>query len=199
MFAEIVTYFKIGLDHILNISAWDHILFLSVLGVFYPKQQWKNILYLITAFTLGHFISLILIYFFIDFISSNIIEALIPITIIISALCCLLKHTKNEPIFSPKWNLFEYALIFVFGLIHGAAFGHSLFVLIDQVQALLVPVLFFNLGIEIAQIIYLTFFLFFRYKIVPLLNLTQITFKRIICLLAIMLSIFLLVQRLIYI
>ncbi len=199
MLSEILTYFSLGIEHILSIYAWDHILFLSVLGVFYPQHQWKKILYLITAFTLGHFISLILIFYFIDYISPAFVETLIPITIIISAIGCLLKQSHTETNISFKWQFLEYGLIFIFGLIHGSAFGQSLFNLIDQVSSLVIPVLCFNLGVEIGQIIYLSFFLFFRYKIVPLLKLHQLTFKKWICLLAIILSIFLLLQRLHYI
>ena len=139
-------YFQLGLGHILNISAVDHLLFILsfLLGLNLSKLH-KSI-YLVTAFTLGHSITLALATLKIIQINVNWIEFLIPITIAFSAGINILNPKKKN-------NSIKFFLIGGFGLIHGLGFSNYLQSLLGQEASVIIPLLGFNLGVEIAQII----------------------------------------------
>lgn len=141
-------YFTIGLKHVLDINAYDHVLFLMALAVPYLFKEWRNILVLVTLFTLGHTISLILSVYNIITINATFIEFLIPITILITALLNL----RNKPI---KYNINAPAVVTLFfGLIHGFGFSNYFKVLVTaNNEDKMAPLLEFALGIEAAQII----------------------------------------------
>jgi hypothetical protein len=114
-------YFQIGLKHVLDIHAYDHVLFLIALTVPYTFKDWKRILLLVTVFTVGHTLALVLSVFGIIAVKVNIVEFLIPITILITALYHLFtagKATKNDGL-----NLVFFVTLF-FGIIHGLGFSN---------------------------------------------------------------------------
>lgn len=141
-------YLKLGLHHVLDWQAYDHVLFLIVLVAAYTFSSWKNIFILVTLFTVGHTMSLLLASYNIVSVSSIWIEFLIPITILIAAVYNLFTARKN--IYSESIGLF-YVITIFFGLIHGFGFA-SYFKIINDDKAIL-PLLEFALGIEIAQLI----------------------------------------------
>ena len=140
-------FLKLGLYHVLDWQAYDHILFLIVLVAAYNFSNWKRIFILVSLFTLGHTVSLLLANYNVVTVSSKWIEFLIPVTILVAALYNLFtsgKGSKNE-----KLGLFYFITIF-FGLIHGFGFA-SFFVRLDESG--FIPLLEFALGVELAQII----------------------------------------------
>ena len=142
-------YLEIGIKHIADFKGYDHILFLISLMAPFQFYQWKKILKLITAFTLGHSISLALSALHIIQFSIPIIEWLIPITILLTA-------TVNISISKPsvsKLYTYEYLITLVFGLIHGMGFSVLLSSLLGMEQSIILPLAAFNIGIEIGQII----------------------------------------------
>ncbi len=141
-------YFNLGLTHVLDWKAYDHVLFLIVLCAAYTFASWKKILLLVTLFTLGHILSLLLANYNIVSVSSKLIEFLIPITILVTALFNLFMAVKSKK--SEKMGVFYIITIF-FGLIHGMGFA-SFFTALDSSGEFL-PLLEFVLGIEAAQII----------------------------------------------
>lgn len=141
-------YFKLGLEHVLDLKAYDHILFLIVLCAAYTFNAWKRLLLLVTLFTLGHTISLLLANYNVVSVSSRYIEFLIPITILLAALFNLFTAGKEKRM--EKLGLFYIITIF-FGLIHGFGFARY-YQMINQDNDML-PLLEFALGIEAAQII----------------------------------------------
>lgn len=143
-------YFKIGFEHITDIVGYDHILFLLTLVSVYAISQWKQLLILITAFTIGHSITLVLSVLEIFVIKSSIIEVLIPITILFTSVLNLFQ-TSNKV--SKGFHLFKYILALFFGLIHGMGFSNYLRSLLGSEDNLLMPLLGFNLGLELGQII----------------------------------------------
>ncbi len=148
--SEFWLYVKLGFGHVLDWKAYDHILFLVVLTVGYTFDNWKRILALVTLFTLGHTISLFLAVYGVISINSRLVEFLIPITILITALFNVFtakKVSKNNGI-----NLLYGAAIF-FGLIHGLGFSSYFSVISGKSGAKVLPLLEFALGIELAQII----------------------------------------------
>ncbi|AEW86863.1 hypothetical protein FCOL_10280 [Flavobacterium columnare ATCC 49512] len=148
---EFWLYFEIGLKHVLNINAYDHILFLIGMTIPYSFNDWKKWLTLVSLFTLGHSISLILSVFGIIYIKENLVEFLIPITILIIALFNLFtagKSSKGESI-----TLIAIVTL-LFGIIHGLGFSNYFKTLLPGNKSdKILPLAEFALGIESAQII----------------------------------------------
>lgn len=141
-------YFKLGLEHVLDWNAYDHVLFIIVLTAIYTLESWKRLLWLVTLFTIGHTVSLFLTNYNIVDVSSKWIEFFIPITIMVTALHNLVVVDKRK---KENKNLLLYAITLFFGLIHGFGFGRYFNQINDEQQ--LLPLLEFALGIEMAQLI----------------------------------------------
>ncbi len=148
--SEFWLYFQVGLKHVLDINAYDHVLFLIALSVPYSFKDWKRVLFLVTIFTLGHTLALFLSVFDILTIQVNIVEFLIPVTILITALYHLFTAGKLG-----KKNLNTAGSITLFfGVIHGLGFSNYFkSILPGDASAKLLPLLEFAFGIEAAQII----------------------------------------------
>jgi hypothetical protein len=156
-------YLSIGLKHVLNIHAYDHVLFLLALTVPYEFKSWKRILILVSLFTLGHTLALILSVFNIVTIKVAIVEFLIPITILIAALFNIFSAGKS----SKKDNITFIAIVTVFfGIIHGLGFSNYFnSILSGKPTDKLLPLFEFALGIEAAQIIVVIFSLLLAYVV----------------------------------
>ncbi|PCH52187.1 MAG: HupE / UreJ protein [Flavobacteriaceae bacterium] len=145
-----IFFVRQGLFHVLDWNAYDHILFLIALAAVYDFKNWKKVLWLISFFTIGHTLTLILAAYNVVSVNSYWIEFLIPVTIIITALANIIvvkSSTKNT---KSNINLF-FALFF--GLIHGLGFSGYFKMLVGSSNSKLIPLLEFALGIEFAQII----------------------------------------------
>jgi len=147
--SDFIFYFKTGLFHVLDFKAYDHILFLIVLAVVYNMKQWKKLLWLITLFTIGHSITLILSAYKLINIKGELIEFLIPVTIFITGLMNVLT-AKKASVGKENQNLF-FALFF--GLIHGLGFSNYFKMILGKSDDKFLPLLEFALGVEVAQII----------------------------------------------
>jgi hypothetical protein len=148
-------YFKIGLQHILDLQGFDHILFILALCAVYVARDWVKILLLVTAFTLGHSLTLALATFEVVQIRSEVIEFLIPVTIAFTALVTLIKPKPN----SGKGIQLNYLLALFFGLIHGLGFSNYLRSLLGKEVSIWQPLLAFNVGLEVGQIVIVAAFL----------------------------------------
>lgn len=146
---EFLLYFTMGLNHVLDFSAYDHILFLIVLAVVFSFNQWKKVLWLVTLFTIGHSLTLALSAYGILKINMNLIEFLIPLTIFITGVVNVFTAKKSSA-GKQSVNL-TFALFF--GLIHGLGFSNYFKLMVGKEENKLVPLLEFALGIEAAQII----------------------------------------------
>ncbi|MFL9844621.1 HupE/UreJ family protein [Flavobacterium rhizosphaerae] len=150
--SEFWFYFDIGLRHVLDLSGYDHLLFLAMLAVPYTFKDWKTLVLLVTLFTLGHTMMLVLGVYGILNLNFEAVEFLIPLTIMVTALYNIFKQatkaTKNNG------NSFIAITTLLFGLIHGMGFYN--FIKIDltpQHEDKLMPLLGFAGGVEAAQII----------------------------------------------
>lgn len=146
---DFVYYLKMGFEHVLDINAYDHIIFLIVLAVVFNFNQWKKAIWLITFFTVGHTLTLALAAYEIIDIRVDIIEFLIPVTIFITGAFNVLRVNKAST-GREKLNLF---LALFFGLVHGCGFSNYFRIMIGQEEEKLVPLLEFALGIELSQIV----------------------------------------------
>lgn len=149
-------YLRLGLSHIADFKGYDHILFIITLCAVYQFVHWKKILILITAFTIGHTLTLILATFDLIRIPADWIEFLIPVTIFLTAIGNLFQK-KNT--FSGAQHRFKYLMALIFGLIHGLGFSNYLHALLNEEESLVGPLFSFNLGIEAGQIIIVSLFL----------------------------------------
>jgi len=141
-------YFGLGWDHIISRDALDHILFILALAVIYRFEDWRRVLILVTAFTIGHFLTLILSVTDVIRANSEWVEFLIPLTIVITALFNLFK-----PNLQSATNAFLYTLTLVFGLVHGLGYANAIRFLLVEEQSLGWSLFAFNLGLEIGQIV----------------------------------------------
>jgi hypothetical protein len=144
-------YFEIGVRHVLDLFAYDHVLFLIALTVPYSFKDWKRLLLLVSLFTVGHTMALLLSVFGVIIIKGNLVEFVIPITILIVAFFNLFKARKS----SKNESISVVILITLFfGIIHGLGFASYFKSLLGgSSQSKLLPLSEFALGIEAAQII----------------------------------------------
>ncbi len=143
-------YLKLGFEHIANLAGFDHIMFLVVLCAVYRMDQWRNILILVTAFTIGHSITLALSSLEVIVIPSSIIKFLIPLTIFVTAIHNVV--SKQESISQPKMGR-NYLMALFFGFIHGMDFSNYFKALLMDKDSILLPLLGFNIGIELGQLL----------------------------------------------
>lgn len=160
--SEFLFFFEKGLRHILNLYAYDHILFLIALSIPYAFKDWKKLFILVTLFTIGHTLALLLSFFGLVIIKVNSIEFLIPITILIIAFFNLFtagKSSKQESI-----GVISFITLF-FGIIHGLAFAGEFKLLVANTNSKISPMLEFSLGIEASQIIVIFIALILSYVV----------------------------------
>lgn len=148
-------YFSLGLDHILDLNGYDHILFVIALTCVYSLHQWKGILGMVTAFTVGHSITLALATFDIIPLDSALVEFLIPVTIVFTAVSNLFTSEEIKP---GKLRINTYYAGF-FGLIHGMGFSNYLRSLLGNEESIVLPLFAFNIALEVGQIIIVAIFL----------------------------------------
>ncbi len=149
-----------GINHVLDIKAYDHVLFLIVLTIPYIFKDWKRVLILVSVFTLGHTLSLTLAAYGAVSVSGGLVEFLIPITILIVALFNVFTAGKGAQ--KEKVGILFISTLF-FGLVHGLGFAREFKMFVGSSDSKLVPLLEFALGIEIAQIIIVFLVLFFGF------------------------------------
>jgi len=171
-------YFDIGRDHILDYTnGYDHILFVIALCVLYTSRDWKQVLILVTAFTVGHSITLALATLNLIRFKSEWIEFLIPLTIFITAFSNIF---KKEETYSDSRIQMNYAFALFFGLIHGMGFSNYLRSILGKSENILTPLLAFNLGLEFGQIIIVVMFLAACFIFVDLIGISRRDWKLVI-------------------
>ncbi len=146
-----------GINHVLDIKGYDHLLFLMVLAVPYVFKDWKRVLLLVSMFTLGHTLSLVLSAYGIVSVNGKLVEFLIPVTILITAIYNIFTASKKNK--SNKIDLLFFATLF-FGLVHGLGFAREFKMFAGQSENKLELLIEFALGIEIAQVIIVFIVLF---------------------------------------
>jgi HupE / UreJ protein len=176
--SEFSLYFGLGKDHILDyVNGYDHILFVLALCAVYLIRDWKKILILVTAFTIGHSITLALATLKIVTVNAQLIEFLIPLTIFITSVSNLF---KREGLTGEKGFQINYLFAVVFGLIHGLGFSNYLRAILGKDQSILSQLLAFNLGLEFGQIIVVAIFLTFAFLLVDFLKVNRRDWKMVL-------------------
>lgn len=181
-------YFTEGVKHITDLQGYDHIAFLIALLAGYTFNDWKKVLILVTAFTVGHSITLALSALGVLNIDSGIIEFLIPVTIFLTAIYHLFYKPKSES------NTVLYALALGFGFIHGAGFSNYFKSLMGKAASVFQPLLAFNLGVEVGQLVIVAFILGISYVLVQLFKLKQSFLQTALATIALFISIQLMIK-----
>ena len=160
---DFIFYLKLGWEHIISLDALDHQLFVLVLVAVYSFGDWKKILVLVTAFTIGHSITLALSTLDIIRFSSDWVEFLIPLTIVITAFDNIIFKGNQS-----KLMRINYFLALFFGLIHGMGFANTARMMLAKEQNLFTPLLGFNIGLELGQIVVVTAFLMLLFVVIKI-------------------------------
>ena len=155
MSGTFTSFFLSGWQHIADIHAYDHLLFVMTLCAAFKLNQWKQVLVIITAFTIGHSVTLILSSF--GYIPSNtaLIDMTIPFTIMITAISNIINKESDK---NKKNRNIKYLIALTFGLIHGLAFASNFKVMMFG-NNIIYPLFSFNLGIEAGQIFIVCLFM----------------------------------------
>lgn len=174
--SEFQAYLSLGFDHITDPNGYDHILFVIALCAIYAFRDWKKVLVLVTAFTVGHSVTLALSTLKLITYSSALIELLIPITIFITAVSNFSENSLGEPK-SPK---LRYILAASFGLIHGMGFSNYLRSLLGEQESIIMPLFSFNVGLELGQLFIVAMALAIASFFLELLKIKRLTWNHLI-------------------
>ena len=175
--SEFGLYYGLGLDHILDVNGYDHILFVIALCALYQSSDWKKVLILVTAFTIGHSVTLALATLRIVIVNPDLIEFLIPVTILFTAVSNL--FIKEGKVAEGKiWRNYLYAGFF--GLIHGLGFSNYLRALLGQDETIITQLFAFNVGLEVGQIIIVALFMVISFIMVSIAGVSRRDWKMIV-------------------
>lgn len=163
--ADFPLYFQLGWEHILDWQGYDHILFVAALCGIYNWRDWQSVLVLVTAFTLGHSVTLALSVLHFLKISSDWIEFLIPVTIVLTCLGNILRKKS-----SGSSVRLSYGLALLFGFIHGLGFSNYLKSLLGRNSNIIAELFSFNLGLEGGQLLIVLVILFLSFIFTEILK-----------------------------
>ena len=163
-------YFQLGIRHILDVNGLDHILFVVALCSIYTLRDWRKVLILVTAFTIGHSITLAISTLNIYLIRIDIIEFLIPVTIFVTAFINLFKKQIS---FQHRKIQLNYLFALFFGLIHGFGFSNYLKSLLGKQTSVIEQLFAFNLGIELGQIVIVLIFLSISFLLINVFSVAR--------------------------
>jgi len=145
---DFIFYFKIGWEHILSWDATDHLYFITALAIVYTFQDWKKVLVLVTAFTIGHALTLYASALDVFRFSVDSVEFAIPCTIVITAASNLLIEQEKK-----TKGILQYLLALGFGLVHGMGYANYIRIMLSSNQNLVSSLFSFNVGLEMGQIL----------------------------------------------
>jgi hypothetical protein len=160
MIDSFLKFLELGLYHIVSFSSYDHILFLVVLSVPYVFKDWKRLLILVSFFTLGHTLSLLLGVYGIINLKVNVVEWLIPFTIILMALYNVFSAGKSSKHSNP---VIIVCLVLFFGLIHGLGFANAFVSVVRSDESTLLSIIEFAFGLELGQFVIVFCVMFFGF------------------------------------
>ena len=165
---DFLFYLQLGWEHIISKDALDHQLFILALIAIFSFRDWKKVLILVAAFTIGHSLTLVLSALDVFRFPSDWVEFLIPCTIVFTALDNII-FSKNEK----KLIQLNYYLALLFGLIHGMGFANSVRMMLASEQDITLPLFGFNVGLELGQIVVVAIALFIHYIFSEFLKLSN--------------------------
>ena len=175
MGSEFLVYLRLGFEHISDLAGYDHILFIAALCAVYQWDQWRQLLWLVTAFTIGHSVTLALATLNVITINDALVEFLIPVTIVITSILNIVEADRDTHRVAPtrrSWRI-KYALALGFGLIHGMGFSNFLRAVLGAEESIMLPLFAFNVGLELGQLFILFFVLLLALVMVRLVRMQR--------------------------
>lgn len=172
MGSEFFVYLRLGFEHIADLNGYDHLLFIAALCAVYQIHQWRRLLGLVTAFTVGHSVTLALATLQVITINDTLVEILIPVTIFVtSVLNIVTAHPAEERggAEARSWRI-KYVLALGFGLIHGMGFSNFLRAVLGAEESIALPLFAFNVGLEGGQLVIVFVVLFLALVMVRLVK-----------------------------
>lgn len=168
MISEFLVFLRLGFEHIADFRGYDHILFIVALCAGYDLRHWRNLLILVTAFTVGHSLTLVLATLRIITVNDTLVEFLIPLTIFITAAVNILTSSPGagRVVEGKPARAARYFLALGFGLIHGMGFSNFLRSLLGAEEGIALPLFAFNVGLEIGQVLIVLVILLFTFLLV---------------------------------
>lgn len=168
-------YFRLGFEHIADIAGYDHILFVAALCAVYRIRDWKPLLILVTAFTIGHSITLALATVGAITVEGDWIEIAIPFTILVTSILNIRDHSDPEEphrAFDPTHRV-KYILALGFGLVHGLGFSSFLRAVLGGEESIVLPLFAFNIGLELGQVMIAATFLLLSLVMVAVVGMNR--------------------------
>ncbi|MEZ0542910.1 HupE/UreJ family protein [Fibrella arboris] len=181
--SDFFIYLRLGFDHITDPNGYDHILFVIALCAVYTLGQWRQVLTLITAFTIGHSITLALATLNLITYSTALIELLIPVTILITAITNFFyQEPKSRSLMMNRKQKqpWRYGLALAFGLIHGMGFSNYLRSLLGREADIVKPLLAFNIGLELGQLLIVGLVLTVTYLVLNIIQSSRLRWTLIV-------------------
>ena len=182
MDSSFYAYSKMGLTHIADLAAYDHILFIVALCAIYRLNEWKRVAILVTAFTIGHSVTLALAALNIITFKASVIELLIPVTIVLTCLYNIFSNSTQsfERGINPnairnrtQQLMVNYVFAFLFGLIHGMGFSNFFKVIADADENFIWMLFSFNVGLEVGQLMIVAVILVIAFVVMDILKVSQ--------------------------
>ncbi len=180
---EFPLYLQLGFEHITDPNGYDHIIFIVALCAIYQLRDWRKVLILVTAFTLGHSVTLALATLNYIHYRTEVIEFLIPVTILITALTNMFQKSRPDSLYMdelPQNTTPRYLMALFFGLIHGMGFSNFLRSLLGKEASIVNPLLAFNLGLELGQLLIVLIILTISWVLVDLFRVRRHDWKLIL-------------------
>ena len=170
MLSEFQVFLRLGFEHIADLRGYDHILFIVALCAGYEPRHWRKLLILVTAFTVGHSITLALATLRLITINDGLVEFLIPVTIFVAGVMNILSSSPEADglVERKRARALKYFLALGFGLIHGMGFSNFLRALLGEEEGIALPLFAFNVGLEVGQICIVIAVLILTFLVVPL-------------------------------
>lgn len=193
---EFWIWFSTGLAHILDWNGYDHILYVMALCVMFSSKEWRRLLVLITAFTIGHSLTLAASVTGLITVKQYYIELLIPITIITTCIVNIVFVKQNKDSDKNKSYHLNYLLALIFGFVHGMGFSYLLKSMLGHEESIVFPLLSFNLGLEAGQLIIVFTMLLISVFLTRFTEFRKLLWVRTVSLGVLGVSAFLFVQRL---
>ncbi|HEV7378993.1 MAG TPA: HupE/UreJ family protein [Dyadobacter sp.] len=179
--SEFLAYLQLGFEHITDSKGYDHILFIIALCTVYTLVEWKKVVILVTAFTLGHSITLALATLRLVTVNPDFIELLIPVTIVITAAVNFSYKQKTRVSKESSNGAYSrYFLALLFGLIHGLGFSNYLRALLGKEADIFAPLLGFNIGLELGQLIIVFFTLTVAFILIEIIRVSRVTWVHVL-------------------
>jgi hypothetical protein len=190
---DVELFFSLGWHHIISAGALDHILFVTALSAIYIFKDWKKVLILVTAFTIGHSLTLALSVYDVIRINNKLVEILIPCTIVITAVFNFFQKD-----FVQKKIQLNYFFALFFGLIHGMGFANSIRFMMPKDESIALPLLSFNIGLEAGQIVIVLLILLLSYLLISILRAPRKVWVYLLSVVALIASLQMIVERLLF-